>query len=120
MTPYLASDDGTPASYLRRHAHATLRAAYALVVAGLLGAVALPAAAGKEGSNVLVLYSNGRLLPANVEGDRGLRAELLRLSVDSPITVFDEFLDVPRFRGLRTRAPSTRTYATSTRRTLRA
>ncbi len=49
-------------------------------------------------ANVLVIYSNGRLLPANVEADRGLR-EGLAAAVGPAANVFDEFLDVPRFGG---------------------
>ena len=36
----------------------------------------LPAMADHKAANVLVIYSNGRLLPANVEADRGLREAL--------------------------------------------
>src|SRR5512136_446496 len=45
-------------------------AAAAVASLGLLGGPS--ATAGPETSNVLVLYSNTRLLPAHVEGDRGL------------------------------------------------
>ena len=37
----------------------------------------LAAMADPKAANVLVIYSNGRLLPANVEGDRGLREALV-------------------------------------------
>ena len=57
-----------------------------------------PALAASETKNVLVLYSNGRLLPANVEADRGIR-ETIRSSEHRPVVVFDEFLDAPRFGG---------------------
>ncbi len=72
-----------------------------LVVAGFLAGWATPArAAGpapaKPPRSVLVLYSNGRLLPANVEFDQGLRAALLATPGPAP-EIFDEFLDVPRF-----------------------
>ena len=52
------------------------------------------AATAGEAQHVLVLYSNNRLLPANIEGDRGLRegiADAAELSA--------EFLDYPRFTG---------------------
>lgn len=48
--------------------------------------------------NVLVLFSNGRLLPANIEIDRGISAVLdtnRRLRADVSV----EFLDTPRFSG---------------------
>jgi signal transduction histidine kinase len=56
------------------------------------------AMADHKAANVLVIYSNGRLLPANVEGDRGLR-EALSGGAGPAVNVFDEFLDVPRFSG---------------------
>ena len=58
----------------------------------------LAAMADHKAANVLVIYSNGRLLPANVEGDRGLR-EALSGGAGPAVNVFDEFLDVPRFTG---------------------
>lgn len=73
-----------------------------LLVAGSLAGWATPAIAAAEaaaaapGGSVLVLYSNGRLLPANVEFDQGLRAALPR-SPEPELEIFDEFLDVPRF-----------------------
>jgi signal transduction histidine kinase len=48
--------------------------------------------------NVLVLYSNGRLLPANVEGDRAL-VERFAARADLSVTLASEFLDSPRFGG---------------------
>lgn len=50
--------------------------------------------------NVLVLFSNARLLPANVEADGALR-ETLASSKGGPVDVFGEFLDVPNFEGER-------------------
>ncbi len=47
---------------------------------------------------VLVIYSSSRLLPANVEGDRGLR-QAIRNSTDRPVLVLDEYLDMPRLSG---------------------
>ena len=58
----------------------------------------LAAMADHKAANVLVIYSNGRLLPANVEGDRGLR-EALSGGAGPAVNVVDEFLDVPRFSG---------------------
>src|SRR5690349_4269651 len=55
---------------------------------------ATPAQAG----NVLVLYSNSRLLPANVEVDRGLRETGTR-ATNGQVEIFDEFLDRPAFSG---------------------
>src|SRR4029078_5941866 len=46
---------------------------------------------------VLVLYENNRLLPANVEADRGLNR--LIGSFGKPVEVSAEFLDYPRFGG---------------------
>jgi len=56
------------------------------------------AMADPKPANLLVIYSNGRLLPANVEADRGLR-EGLAEGVGRHANVFDEFLDAPRFEG---------------------
>jgi hypothetical protein len=39
----------------------------------MLGALHVRSAPAAETKNVLVLFSNSRLLPANVEGERGLR-----------------------------------------------
>ncbi len=46
-----------------------------------------------ETRNVLVLYSNNRLVPGNVAVDRGLRATLANAQI------FSEFLDLPEFGG---------------------
>jgi signal transduction histidine kinase len=56
-----------------------------------------PALAAAE-RNVLVLYSNGRLLPAIVEGDRGL-VEGFAARPDLDVVLATEFLDAPRFKG---------------------
>ncbi|MFA6956557.1 MAG: ATP-binding protein [Thermoanaerobaculia bacterium] len=48
--------------------------------------------------NVLVLHYNSGVLPANVELDRGLRATI-ESAPDRPVSIFDEFLDMPRFGG---------------------
>ena len=55
-------------------------------------------AAQAETKNVLVLFSNARLLPANVEVEGALR-ETLAESKGGPVEVFAEFLDSPRFGG---------------------
>ena len=51
-----------------------------------------------ETRNVLVLYSNNRLVPGNVEVDRGLRAAMVS-SAERPVTILSEFLDEPGFGG---------------------
>jgi signal transduction histidine kinase len=61
----------------------------------LLLAHAGPAA---ENRNVLVVYSNNRLVPGNVAVDRGLRATLTSSS-DGLVHTFSEFLDRPEFSG---------------------
>jgi signal transduction histidine kinase len=48
--------------------------------------------------NVLVLYSNNRLAPGNVEVDRGLR-QALAGPPKRPVQIFSEFLDAPQFEG---------------------
>ena len=45
-----------------------------------------------------MLYSNGRLLPANVDFDRGLRSGLDGVA-EGRVTLFEEFFDAPRFQG---------------------
>ncbi len=61
-------------------------AACCLLLASVAGAAETP--------HVLVLYSNNRLLPANIEGERGLRETLA-----SSVELSAEFLDYPRFEG---------------------
>jgi signal transduction histidine kinase len=51
-----------------------------------------------EQRTVLVLFSNNRLVPANVAVDRGLRAALVNPS-DRTTRIFSEFLDRPEFSG---------------------
>jgi hypothetical protein len=46
---------------------------------------------------VLVLYANDRLLPADIEGERGFRHALAEHR--NPVDICDEFLDVHRFSG---------------------
>jgi signal transduction histidine kinase len=47
-------------------------------------------------SRVLLLFSNGRFLPAAIEAERALRDAV---AAAGPVQVFDEFLDEPRFSG---------------------
>ncbi len=47
---------------------------------------------------ILVLYANDRLLPADIEGERGFRTALAGYG-DMPLDICDEFLDVHRFSG---------------------
>lgn len=73
-----------------------------MIVATFGGIVAASVAATREEvgtDNVLVFYSNGRLFPANVEGDRGLHRAVLA-DASRPVALFYEFLDAPRFGGL--------------------
>jgi signal transduction histidine kinase len=79
---------------MRVRFHAAVRCC---AVAGLAACVGLPATA-QETRSVLALYSSVRTLPANVEGDRGLRAALAD-TPDRHIEFYAEFLDVPRFEG---------------------
>ena len=51
-----------------------------------------------DSRNVLVVYSNNRLVPGNVAVDRGLRAVLTRVS-GPPTQIYSEFLDRPDFGG---------------------
>lgn len=60
--------------------------------------VAAPPVAASETSNVLVLYSNNRLVPANVEVDRGLSEEVAS-TLGPRVQLFSEFLDHPDFVG---------------------
>ena len=75
----------------------TVRVATLRLFMGLLSA-AVPAWAVQKPVNVLVLYSNGRLLPANIEVDRGLR-DVVTSQGERPVLLFDEFLDTPQFEG---------------------
>jgi signal transduction histidine kinase len=68
------------------------------LIAVLVAFLAVPAFAAAEAAKILVAYSNGRLLPANVEIDRGLRAAL-EGSPGRRVAIFEEFLDYPRFGG---------------------
>ena len=81
-------------------AHRELRTAipnsvFYAVIAWLLAAQSVLAA---ETHTVLVLYSNNRLVPGNVDVDRGLRAALTNTSERAVVT-YSEFLDEPDFGG---------------------
>lgn len=79
----------------RTHVKGLQRLAVRLTTCLLLMAAPLQAA---PPADVLVLYANSRLLPANLEVDRGLR-EVLTASPDKASTLFAEFLDRPAFSG---------------------
>jgi signal transduction histidine kinase len=70
----------------------------ALYLAALCLLLLAQSALAVETRNVLVLYSNNRLVPGNVAVDRGLRAAI-RSSADQPVQLFSEFLDRPEFSG---------------------
>lgn len=80
----------------RMLAIAPLGPAAILVFSSLLSPRAAPGAANEAQRSILVIYSNGRLLPANSEFDRGLR-QSLAASPESAVEIYDEFMDVPRF-----------------------
>jgi len=82
----------------RRSTHSAGRWVAAAAVAALGILVAPPATATPATNNVLVLYSNERLLPAIVEGDRGLH-ETVRARMDRPAMLFYESLAAPRVGG---------------------
>lgn len=67
-------------------------------LAGVVSLFGTAAEAAAVQRNVLVLYSNGRLLPANVEGDRAL-VERFSERPDLSVALASEFLDFPRFGG---------------------
>jgi hypothetical protein len=73
-----------------------LRAPVWLLLLGLLSAS--PSVLAVTPHNVLVIYSNSRLLPATVEGDRGL-VEGFAARPDLTVAVSAEFLDQPSFSG---------------------
>jgi hypothetical protein len=60
---------------------------------------ALPAKASAPGKTVLVIYSNDRILPADVAVDEGLR-ESLGVQTGHGPTYINEFLDGPRFEDI--------------------
>ena len=79
---------------MRMTSRAAARLALCTVALWLMAGIALAA----EPRNVLVLYSNGRLVPGNVEVEAGLQ-ETIRSSGERPVQVFSEFLDLPAFGG---------------------
>ena len=90
---------GPPAagpSMPRRHLPAWL--ALWLLVATTTLANAAATATAPVPRNVLVLYSNGRLVPGNVDVEAGLQGALAS-TVERPVQVFTEFLDKPGFQG---------------------
>ncbi|MEJ8859739.1 ATP-binding protein [Variovorax robiniae] len=70
-----------------------------LSLSALAGWQGLPAHAAPA-PDVLVLFSNDRLLPANIEVDQGFRSTLAK-SPAAETEVFAEFLDTPTFSGER-------------------
>ncbi len=56
-------------------------------------------AGATPGGDVLVLYSNNRLLPANIDIDRGLHQEIAKRT-DPNVELFSEFFDHPSFSGV--------------------
>ena len=74
------------------------RAGLLLAALGLIPAPAVFAAAPADSKNVLVLFSNSRLLPANVEAERAMR-ETLAKPTDLQVDLHAEFLDAPFFSG---------------------
>ena len=82
-----------------RHGTTVLRpSASRLALWLVLAWLPLAQAAATEPRNVLVLYSNNRLVPGNVAVDRGSRAVLTSPS-NPPVQLFSEFLDRPEFSG---------------------
>lgn len=73
-----------------------LRAWLAALLFGALGPNG--AVATQREFTVLVIYSSSRLLPANIEGDRGLR-QGLRSTADRQMLIIEEYLDMPRLGG---------------------
>ncbi len=59
---------------------------------------AVPTAVAADDRNVLLLFSNNRLLPANVEFDRGF-SEVLAAHPEARMDLSVEFLDAPKFSG---------------------
>ncbi|MDM0071791.1 ATP-binding protein [Variovorax sp. J31P207] len=82
------------------------RVRFPLVVLCLL-ALSGGAAMAVESHTVLVLYSNGRLVPGNVEVEAGLRSAI-ESSAERPVHFFNEFLDNPDFVGDRYERTMTR------------
>ena len=68
------------------------------LIAALAALVLLNVAGADETKQLLVLYSNNRLLPANIAVDAGLR-ESIPSGREQSIQIFSEFLDEPQFGG---------------------
>jgi hypothetical protein len=64
---------------------------------GLVAVFSLPTLAAGKTKHVLVLYAHNRLLPANVEFDRGLQEAIA--NTDPSVEASVEFLDYPHFKG---------------------
>jgi len=64
----------------------------------MLAVLCLSATATAATSRVLVIHSYGRLLPANIEADRGVQ-QVLATTTGGSAVLYDEFLDAPRFSG---------------------
>jgi signal transduction histidine kinase len=75
--------------------HVVGRAVLILMACCLLGG---PSAMAAQNRNVLVIFSNNRLLPANLEIDRGMR-ETIVSPADRKVELAAEFLDYPAFAG---------------------
>jgi signal transduction histidine kinase len=69
-----------------------------LLATGWIAFAAVASAEPKPPIDFLVLYSNSRLLPANIEIDRGLH-EVIASRKDRNVQQFTEFLDEPSFSG---------------------
>jgi C4-dicarboxylate-specific signal transduction histidine kinase len=71
---------------------------FASLCAALSMLPSVSAVAGAAAHTVVVLYSDDRFLPANIEGDRGLRAAIASAGGDR-VELFDEHLDHMHFHG---------------------
>ena len=71
---------------------------FGMLVAALVLTGAADVVAQANPRTILVLFSNARLLPANVQLESGLRAAVAT-SAWHNVDVFAEFLDVPNFGG---------------------
>ena len=83
------------------HTHFTSRltaTAWLCVAIALFTVAVVVPAFGAEPRNVLVIYSDNRLLPANLEADQALRDAIVG-SEERPVEVFAEFLDRAHFNG---------------------
>ncbi len=77
---------------------ATHSAAIACLLVACVASVAPGAVLAVEARNVLVVFSDSRLLPANVEGDQALH-EAIVSSDERPVDLYAEFLDRSHFDG---------------------